>query len=232
MRCPLCDHEQPDDNSKCIRCGLDFDNKYRRKRASTGGNAQLKAVFAPQQQRDTLGPISKGLLLILLAYWSVRFIVPPIAANAAGKSFLHMINLPFHEFGHVLFRPFSHLIFSLGGSLGQLLMPAICFFVLLLKTRDAFGAAVCLWWLGENFLDIAPYINDARSMTMPLLGGNFGDTAPYGFHDWNYILSETGLLAYDHHFAAVAEGIGILVMLGALAWAALLLFRPAAAQKC
>jgi hypothetical protein len=176
----------------------------------------------PVQVSNPLALAGRGLLL--------AFIFSPIAANAAGESFLHGVNLPFHEFGHILFRPFPAVITSLGGSLGQLMMPAICFCVLLFRTRDAFGAAVCLWWFGENFLDIAPYINDARSLSMPLLGGNFGDTSPYGFHDWNFILTETGLLADDHLFAAVAKGIGTLVMAGALVWAVVLLFRPAAAK--
>jgi len=169
----------------------------------------------------------RGLLLLLLGYWSVRFIFSPIAANAAGESFLHGVNLPFHEFGHLLFRPFPAVITSLGGSLGQLMMPAICFFVMRFRTRDAFGASVCLWWFGENFLDIAPYIDDARSLSLQLLGGNTGERAPYGFHDWNFILSETGLLADDHRLAVLAKGIGSLLMLGALAWALLALFRPA-----
>jgi hypothetical protein len=184
----------------------------------------------PAQVSNPLALVGRGLLLALLAYWSIRFIFSPVAANAAGESFLHGVNLPFHEFGHILFRPFPAVITSLGGSLGQLMMPAICFFVLWFRTRDAFGAAVCLWWFGENFLDIAPYINDARSLSMPLLGGNVGERSPYGFHDWNFILTETGLLADDHLFAAVAKGIGTLVMVGALAWALVLLFRPAEAK--
>ena len=171
----------------------------------------------------------RGLLLLLLADWSLRFIFSPIAANAAGDSFLHAVNLPFHEFGHLLFRPFPAVITSLGGSLGQLLMPAICFFVLMFRTHDAFGAAVCLWWFGENLLDIAPYIDDARRLSLPLLGGNVGSSSPYGFHDWNFILSETGLLNYDHRLAALAKGVGSLLMLGALVWAGVLLFRPVAA---
>lgn len=229
MRCPKCGHEQPDGSSECAHCGIVF-AKYRRLHPLGGGGDHQHTADVSQQETNPFGLIGKGMLLILLAYWSIRFIAAPIVANAAGESSLHLINLPFHEFGHILFRPFPRVIVSLGGSLGQLLMPAICFFVLLFKTRNAFGAAVCLWWFGENFLDIAPYINDARSLTLPLLGGNFGDTSPYGFHDWNFILTETGLLSYDHRFAAISKGIGSLVMLGALAWALVLLFRPLAAK--
>jgi hypothetical protein len=84
---------------------------------------------------------------------------------------------------------------------------------------------VCAWWFGENFLDIAPYINDARSLSLPLLGGNFGDSSPYGFHDWEFILSETGLLRFDHAFATAAQWTGGIIMLASLLWCAWWLYR-------
>lgn len=101
-----------------------------------------------------------------------------IESNAAGNFFLHLVNLPFHEAGHIVFRPFGAFITSLGGTLGQLLMPSIYMGVLLVKPRDPFGTSVALWWFGEIFLDIALYMNDARAAQLPLLGGNFGHSAP------------------------------------------------------
>jgi hypothetical protein len=106
-----------------------------------------------------------------------------VASNAAGESFLNLINLPFREARHIFFLPFGEFVTSLRGTLGQLLMPLIATLVLLLQTRDPFGASVALWWFGENFFDIAPYINDARAGQLPLLGGKFGHSSPYGFHD-------------------------------------------------
>ena len=148
-----------------------------------------------------------------------------VESNAAGNSFLHLVNLPFHEVGHIVFRPFGAFITSLGGTLGQLLMPALCMGVLLVKTRDPFGASVALWWVGENFLDIAPYINDARAGQLPLLGGNFGHSAPYGFHDWEYLLTESGLLQYDHVLAKAVFVMGSAIMLLSLLWGGLLLVK-------
>ena len=104
-------------------------------------------------------------------------------------------------------------------------MPAICCGVLLVQTRDPFGAAAALWWFGENFLDIAPYINDAGAGELPLLGGNFGHSSPYGFHDWEYLLGETGLLHLDHGLAQTSRLLGVLVMVLALTWGAWLLVR-------
>jgi hypothetical protein len=136
-----------------------------------------------------------------------------------------MVDLPFHEAGHIFFRLMGSFMTSLGGSLFQVLMPLICASVLLLKTRDAFGASVCLWWTGENLMDLAPYINDARSLTLPLLGGNTGQTSPYGFHDWEYILTETGLLRHDHAIAIGSHYLGVFFMLLAFAWGAYILYK-------
>ena len=74
-------------------------------------------------------------------------------------------------------------------------------------------------------MDIAPYINDARAGVLPLLGGNTGQTAPYGFHDWQFILSETGLLAYDNQIARLSSAIGAFLMVVGLTWGGLLLYK-------
>jgi hypothetical protein len=145
--------------------------------------------------------------------------------NYVFKSFWHLVNLPFHEAGHIIFRPFGRFITSLGGSLGQLLMPLVCMAVFLIKTRDTFAASFTLWWFGENFMDLAPYINDARSGTLPLLGGNTGRTSPYGFHDWEFILNEAGLMRYDHALAGFAYKFGSLLMMCALVWCGYILLK-------
>jgi hypothetical protein len=96
---------------------------------------------------------------------------------------------------------------------------------LLIKTRDTFGSSVSLWWFGQNFFDIAPYINDARSLSLPLLGGNIGHSSPYGFHDWEYLLTESGLLQYDHFIAKSCSTIGAGIILISFAWGGTLLFK-------
>ena len=148
-----------------------------------------------------------------------------MASNDVFDSIWHLVNLPFHEFGHILFRPFGRLMTSLGGSIAQVLMPVICLVVFLIKTRDTFAASFTLWWTGQNFMDLAPYLNDARSLTLPLLGGNTGRTSPYGFHDWEFILRETKLLRYDHFLANFADTLGTLLMICAFVWGGYILFK-------
>ena len=101
----------------------------------------------------------------------------------------------------------------------------VCCLVLLLKTRDPFGAGVALWWFGESFLDLAPYIDDAGTGELPLLGGNTGESTPYGFHDWEYLMTETGRLGHEHELARASQVLGPLIMIVALAWMAFTLFR-------
>jgi len=228
MNCPKCHAVQPDGTESCSRCGVVFAKLASRTAAekARSGAACIGPEVLPIPQADNgLVFCGRGIALVIMLWFSWSLIPSSVASNAAGESFMHLVNLPFHEAGHILFRPLGALITSLGGSLGQLLMPLICLFVLWFRTRDAFGAGVCAWWIGENLLDMAPYINDARSLSLPLLGGNVGESSPYGFHDWEFILNETGLLRLDHTLASVAHGLGSLVMLAAIAWCAFWLWR-------
>ncbi|ATG89423.1 zinc ribbon domain-containing protein [Methylomonas koyamae] len=226
--CPKCNRQVAPAAAICPHCGIVF-AKYYKYHADPQKPAtprpQVTVVIDPAPDsllggdayRDNSAVfLGRCLLLPGFVLWSWLLIAPGIAANAAGESFLHLVNLPFHEAGHVIFRPFGQFVASLGGTLGQLLMPTVCLLTLLLKTRDPFGAGLCLWWIGENFLDIAPYINDARAGQLPLLGGNFGHSAPYGFHDWEYLLTESGLLAQDHRLANAAQLTGAVLMITAL----------------
>lgn len=184
----------------------------------------MHTLFTVEGKTDHWAFWGRITALLILALFTVK-LMAPIASNTAGQSFLHLVNLPFHEFGHILFRPLGAFMASLGGSLGQLLMPAICFYVFVFQRRDPFAAAVALWWFGENFVDMAPYINDARDLSLPLLGGNFGHSSPYGFHDWQYILNESGLLQYERGLARCSFLLGFSLMLLALAWAVFLLLQ-------
>ena len=74
-------------------------------------------------------------------------------------------------------------------------------------------------------MDIAPYINDARNQELMLLGGITGREADYGYHDWEFILTEIGLLRYDHTLAHIAYSLGIVLMLISFVWAGYLLFK-------
>ncbi len=241
MNCPKCDHEQSSDNIECVKCGVIFSKFATLQQAALeSGEGRAQAVCVPEEQpRISIADvffytnpdnhffflIGRCIVFIVLIIWGARFVMSPLEDNYAGQSFMHLVNLPFHEAGHIFFRFLGSFMASLGGTIGQFLMPLICFMVLLIKTRDTFGASVASWWFGQNFFDIAPYINDARSLSLPLLGGNTGHSSPYGFHDWEYLLTESGLLRYDHFIAKLCVFMGTVTLIASLFWGGYLLYK-------
>jgi hypothetical protein len=196
-----------------------------KKNPAAGGASFQKFLFHVEPEVNPFYFGGRFIVAFIIFVWGGKFILTPMAANDAGNSLLHFVNLPFHEAGHIFFQLFGQWMTSLGGTLGQLLIPIVCLFVFLIKTKDPFGASVSLWWLGENFMDIAPYINDARNQDLMLLGGITGREADYGYHDWEFILNEIGLLRYDHTLAHLAYSFGIVLMLTSFVWSGYLLFR-------
>jgi hypothetical protein len=239
--CPNCGYAGPIPFQDCPDCGIVVEKYLQMRQPAAGYHPPLRPVVSLPENSETgwvtdrlfdlpgetgrAGVVVRGAFLAFLGLWGLSLVLSPPASNQAGSSFLHLINLPFHEAGHVIFSPLGKFVASLGGTLGQLLIPLLCAVVLVWKNEDAFGGAVGLWWLGENFVDIAPYINDARAGTLPLLGGNTGRTAPYGFHDWEYLLNETGLLRYDQAIARASHWLGALLMILAMIWGGVVLYR-------
>ena len=123
---------------------------------------------------------------LVIAVCSLYFL--NCAASPEQWRFLDGVNLMIHEAGHVLFRPFGEFVMMCGGSLIQLMMPA-AFVIHFYWYGQRYYAALVLFWLGQSMLNVSVYAADAQAMALPLLGGEAVT------HDWNYILSELGLLS-------------------------------------
>jgi hypothetical protein len=157
------------------------------------------------------------LFFAFILIWGFKFIFAPIKGDYIGRSFMHLINLPFHEAGHLIFSIFGDFIRVLGGTLMQILIPLVCM-AAFLQRSDAFAGSVALWWTGQSLIDVAPYIFDARAGELMLLGGMTGQDAP-DFHDWHNMLGRLGLLSYDHAIAYTVKYMGAALILLALVWA-------------
>ena len=245
MICPKCGNQQTDGNTICSGCGIVFEKFYKynppvvHETRVDDGNSDPIQMQSPNvaslgiKQRllftnddeDIVNISARGLLFLGMLVLSFKLINSTIISNYVGEIFLHNVNLVFHEAGHIVFRLFGQFIRTLGGSLGQLIMPAICFYAFFFQKLNPFAAAVCFWWTGENFLDMSPYINDARAGELPLLGDNYGYSSPYGFHDWEYLLTESGLIRYDHVLAKLSFFIGSAMMIAAIVWGGILLYH-------
>lgn len=142
--------------------------------------------------------------------WYGSLVVFPIAVyytlNAGMFTFVDYLNLLIHEGGHGVFSLFGKFIYTLGGSLMQIMIPSM-FVVFYWIKKKRFLTQLFLIWLGESFINISVYVSDAKVKKLPLLGGN------KVYHDWNYLLSQIGLLDYDSLLGNILFGIGVLIFL-------------------
>lgn len=172
----------------------------------------------PDQAPESYELIIKGVFWVALMMYGVQlfWLIPREIPEHCR--FLHMVNLVFHEAGHVIFgfQP-SRQITVLGGSLMQCLVPFVLMVSFLWKQKSAFSAGICLWWFGENLADCSPYINDARMLALTLLGGATG--AEIEGHDWEYLLTQWNLLDSDVIIAWWVLKVGKILMVVGLAWA-------------
>lgn len=191
--------------------------------ASGWADAIKACLFGSDREENPFFWAGRVIAYLIILVWGWKFIATPVAGDYFAQTFLHGVNLAFHEAGHVIFGMFGNFIGVLGGSLGQILMPLVCAGAFIFY-RNPFAASVALWWTGQSFMDMGPYINDARALELPLLGGNVGSDNP-DFHDWHHILRDLGWLKYDHTLAALANHIGVALMLVSFAWGGYLLYR-------
>ena len=103
----------------------------------------------------------------------------------------------------------------------QVIVPLVCLVAFLTSSFNPFGAAIMLWWAGQNMLDVAIYIDDARALQLQLLGGGTGQEVEG--HDWEHILQLTGLSVHDHQIAWATHIVGAIMMFAGLIWGTVLL---------
>jgi hypothetical protein len=241
-RCPKCGHARTRAESHvhegiCPACGIAY-AKWQARRPGAAAPVQATPANAAPGEcgngpfltrlrlqllevPERVEPASfwgRTALLAALALWSAKFILNGIDWESIGGSFLHGANLAFHEFGHLFFRPFGEFMGILGGSLFQVLLPLALLAVFAVRQRDNFAAAVALWWCGQNFVDLAPYIRDAEYRVLPLVGGGGEES-----HDWGNLLAMLDALDSCYALARSSFTLGALVMVAALAWGAYLL---------
>jgi hypothetical protein len=146
--------------------------------------------------------LARFAFLIVLALYGVASLRSP-----GDGRLLDSVDLAIHETGHLVFAPFGEFVTMLGGTLLQLLLPA-AFVVYFFRRKERFAAAVCLWWVAQNFWNISVYVADARAQELPLVGG--------GEHDWFYLLSALRWLESDLALARAVHGVGVLIFVASL----------------
>jgi hypothetical protein len=144
-------------------------------------------------------------LLIVAVYAMVRLTDP------TWWDLLDDVNLAVHEAGHIFFGFFGDIPGVLGGSLFQVLIPAI-FAGYFFRSGQRFSGAMTLAWVAQSLVNVSIYIKDARAQQLSLLGGE------NSIHDWWYLLINWDLLKSDlqiggfvHFLAAMTFTVSVLL---------------------
>ena len=135
-----------------------------------------------------------------------------IAYDPMQGSFLDRVDLPIHETGHLLFMPFGQFLMVAGGSLFQVMFPAV-FVGYFIWHEKPYSAAIVLFWVGQSILNVWVYAADSVVMQLVLTSGFTGTEG--SFHDWNYMLTQTGLLGSTKIVAGIIRLAGTLVIIAA-----------------
>lgn len=150
-------------------------------------------------------------LLFIIAWMLKGYLDDPMYSSIFGG-----VNLGFHEMGHAAFMWFGNRILTTaGGTIFELGVPVAAGAYLLVKQRDPFGAAVCLFWLGTALVGAGVYAADARAQALPLV-------SPFGpvdvdSHDWTVLLMKYGRLSQDERIGGALQQAGIVAMITSLA---------------
>jgi len=147
-----------------------------------------------------LAAVILATALVLVIHWRSSDGWIPILDSA---------NLALHEAGHPLLGLFSNRLMVYGGTIFQLVFP-ITVAIHFSRRKEPVGFVIGLLWLGENLLNVARYMADARAQELPLVGG--------GEHDWTEIFLRWGVLAKDLRIAGFTRWLGYALMMGALIW--------------
>jgi hypothetical protein len=135
------------------------------------------------------------------------------------------IDLAIHEAGHIVFMPFGEFMTVLGGSLFQLLVPAV-FVGYFARSRQWYSAFFVLLWVGQSCFNLSYYIADARARVLPLLSDD-----PTS-HDWTWLLLQVGLLDQDRAIGNLVRILGLaLCVVAVTGCVRVALHRPSAPLK-
>ncbi len=147
----------------------------------------------------------------LLLFYCLYYLHGSLVAPDTSWHFIDGVDLLIHEAGHVVFSPFGYFIYILGGSLMQVLLPAI--FVGYFITRQQFySASLVMYWVGINFINVSVYAGDAIARQLPLITGDPAD------HDWHQLLSILGWLPHTDLVSHVILSFGLISIATAFCW--------------
>src|SRR5215471_17684660 len=127
-----------------------------------------------QWQPLTRGPfIGWSIFYALLLFF--------LAVNFRELTLLDNVHLPIHEGGHLLFGYLGDTMGLWGGTILQLLVPALLATSFAVR-RELLGTTFCAVAFFHSLTGVATYMSDALRLELPLV--TVGAVADESQHDW------------------------------------------------
>ncbi len=117
---------------------------------------------------------------------------------------LNLVDLGFHELGHLLAMPLPDSAMLVAGSLAQVAVPAGLTVYFWWWRRDLVGAVATLAWTGTSMRGVGAYMADATVRQLPLIGS--------GRHDWATLFGRWGVLDMAPNIGGLVGALGFVTI--------------------
>ncbi len=146
-----------------------------------------------------------GILIYILFLLPFHLYEPTREFDLPNPLWLtHLILLYIHEAGHLFFSPFGHTLNIMGGSLLQIIAPAVWFIVA--KKEQSELSNIALFFTGVSIVDVSIYVKDAGMLLLPLIGG-----LSKSHHDWANLLNDWGMIEWGYALGEILFLFGMIL---------------------
>jgi hypothetical protein len=112
------------------------------------------------------------------------------------------IDLFIHEAGHLVFRIFGRLLYFMGGSLFQIILPAAA--VVVFGKNNLHLLPFTLYWMGQSTVNVSIYIGDAPYQHLQLISRHL-------LHDWHWIFQNLDMMEDAETVASCVNILGLIL---------------------
>lgn len=158
-------------------------------------------------------PISPIAFFAWLAFYLLLLIY--LAAHISSLTLIDNVHLPIHEAGHLLFGWFGQTLGVWGGTILQLLVPALLATAFVIR-GELLGTTFCGFAFFHSLTGVATYMIDALRRELPLV--TVGAPADEAEHDWVHIFGNLGVLPHAIQIGTAVRVIAWLGFIATLAW--------------
>jgi hypothetical protein len=158
-------------------------------------------------------PVSRTAVVLWLSFYALLFLY--LAAHFSELTMLDNVHLPIHEGGHLLFGWLGEKPMLWGGTILQLLVPALLAGAFAVR-GDVLGTTFCSVGFFHSLNGVATYMIDALKRELPLV--TVGASADEAQHDWVQIFSDLGVLPHAIQIGSFVRVLAWCGLLGSMAW--------------